>query len=97
MDESFSNMEARKSDESREVIIFHGFDGKRLNTLIDTLKRARLLTPDTILAATTEQSIQWTVKDLIAELSREHAWFKKQAEEKAAGNQDRPEPPEEKA
>ena len=65
-----------QTDRSQRVILFHGFPPEELNALIDALKLSQTFDRrKIIMATTTEQSINWQVRDLIDELVQEHAYF----------------------
>ncbi len=66
----------KRKDE--RTIIFHGFSGEELETLIKILKKNFPDYKDIILATTTKTSLEWKVKDLINELIEEREYFKKQ-------------------
>ena len=68
-----------KDKTNEKVIIFHGFTGEELETLIKILKKDFPKYKDTILATTTETSLNWKVKELINELIEEREYFKKQS------------------
>ncbi len=68
-----------KEKKNEKVIIFHGFTGEELEILIKILKKDFPKYKDTILATTTETSLNWKVKELINELIEEREYFKKQS------------------
>ncbi len=68
-----------KEKMNEKVIIFHGFTGEELEILIKILKKDFPKYKDTILATTTETSLNWKVKELINELIEEREYFKKQS------------------
>ncbi len=72
-----------KEKTNEKVIIFHGFTGEELETLIKILKKNFPKYKETILATTTETSMNWKVKELINELIEESEYFKKQTRKKS--------------
>ena len=63
-----------------KVIIFHGIDNEEVISLMRLIKNTTDSPKDFIFAVTTEQSLEWRVKDLIKELEEEHEYFKKKEE-----------------
>lgn len=59
-----------------KVILMHGFTNEEVTKILDAYKKISQM-PSSIFAATTETSLNWKVKDLIAELEKEHEEFKK--------------------
>ena len=51
------------------AIVFNAFPGQKLNTFIGNFKSTRLAQP--LLATVTPTSINWSFRDLVAELQRE--------------------------
>ncbi len=72
-------MDQNRSDstlpDGERVILFHGFSQEELSALVTLLKGSPRLPEETILATTTETSLEWKVQDLIRELSQEHRFF----------------------
>ena len=54
-----------------KAIIFNGIPSARVSLFIDGLKKCRIRRP--IIAVVTEQSIEWTLNDLLINLSNERA------------------------
>ena len=54
-----------------KAIIFNGIPSNRVSLFIDTLKKCRIKRP--LIAVVTEQSIDWTLNDLLINLSNERA------------------------
>lgn len=58
-----------------KAIIFNGIPSARVSLFIDGLKKCRIRRP--IIAVVTEQSIEWTLNDLLINLSNERIALKK--------------------
>jgi len=67
-----------KNEKNEKVIIFHGFTGEELEIIIKILRKDFPDYKNTILATTTETSLEWKLKELIKELIEEREYFKKQ-------------------
>ncbi len=76
MNKEETNLDEFEKLKEQPVILFHGFSGEQLNALIDTLKHAPAFAPNIIMATTTPTSVQWRIKDLLLELSKERAALK---------------------
>ncbi len=57
------------------VIIFHGFSKEKLSKVMEAVKKASA-GDDVIMAVSTPTSIEWKLKTLIGELTKEHEYFK---------------------
>ena len=57
------------------VIVFHGFSKERLSAVMQAVKSATS-GDDVIMAVSTPSSLEWKLKDLIEELTKEHQYFK---------------------
>jgi len=69
------NGKVNRNEERFCYAIFNGFDN---NAIGNTIKEIRqLLQKDWIFASTTESNLNWKLKDLLAELTQEHNYFKK--------------------
>ncbi|RLE18568.1 MAG: hypothetical protein DRJ14_03300 [Acidobacteria bacterium] len=76
MNERKPDLEEFEKLKKQPVILFHGFTGEQLNTLIDTLKHSPAFATNIIMATTTASSVNWRIKDLLNELSEERAALK---------------------
>ncbi|MBE6022872.1 MAG: DUF3783 domain-containing protein [Cellulosilyticum sp.] len=54
-----------------KTIIFNGIPSARMNLFIDTLKKCRIKRP--IIAVVTEQTIDWTLNELLINLANERS------------------------
>jgi len=80
MNDEYRKMEEIKNSGEEKAIIFHGFSHEELNLLIRTIKKVPDAPKDIIRAVTTPTSLEWKVKDLIEELSKEHRYFREKKE-----------------
>ncbi len=62
--------------EEPKVIIFHGLTNEEAARYMRLIKQNSPDPGELIFAVTTEQSVDWKVKDLIAELKEEHDYFR---------------------
>lgn len=58
---------------NEKALIFNGYDDKELR---NTIKFVRTFIEGGVLAVVTEQSSQWTFKDLMEHLIEEREWYK---------------------
>lgn len=58
---------------NEKALIFNGYNDKELR---NTIKFIRTFIEDGVLAVVTEQSSQWTFKDLMEHLIEEREWYK---------------------
>ena len=67
--------EKKYMDNSTKIVFIHGFSDNETRTLLQAVKTAF---PDTDIAfaMSTETNKEWLVKDLIREVSAEHAYMK---------------------
>ena len=65
-----------ESQTEPKVIIFHGLTNEEAAKFMRLIKENAEDSSKLIFAITTEHSINWKVKDLIAELQKEHEYFK---------------------
>lgn len=77
MDEDYRKLEDMENPGKEKVIIFHGFSKEELPEIMKVIKKAAGESADIIMAVSTPTSLEWKLKDLIAELVREHEYFKK--------------------
>lgn len=66
--------EAEETAIKEKAIIFNGIPSPRVSLFIDSLKKCRIKRP--IIAVVTEQSIDWTLNDLLINLSNERVALK---------------------
>ena len=71
-------LEESEFPQGQRVLLFHGFSREELMLLINLLNSHSQVPRDIIMATTTETSLNWSVADLLAELAKEHEYFKKQ-------------------
>jgi hypothetical protein len=57
------------------VIVFHGFSKEKLSKVMEAVKKVSD-GDDVIMAVSTPTSLEWKLKDLIEELTKEHQYFK---------------------
>ena len=81
-EDTMQPLEESELPQGQRVILFHGFTREELMLLINLLNSYPQVPRDIIMATTTETSLQWKVRDLIKELTKEHEYFKKQQEPK---------------
>ncbi len=77
MDEDYKKLDEMDTESKEKVIVFHGFSKEELPALMKAIKEAAGEEEDIIMAVSTPTSLEWKLKDLIAELVREHEFFKK--------------------
>jgi len=76
--ETLSNIEGKESNTElphEKLLLFNGYNDKRLYDLIDSIRQIKSI--DTILAAVTPISINWTVSYLMKHLIGEREAYKK--------------------
>ena len=66
-----------------KAILFHGFTREEINALIDIVKQSPAFNADVMLAASTPNSINRPLKDLILDWADDHAYFRKKQKEQA--------------
>lgn len=71
----FEKLDDLESEEGQSVIVFHGFSKEKLPAVMQAVKSATS-GDDIIMAVTTPTSLEWKLKDLIQELTKEHEYFK---------------------
>ena len=69
-------MDNSKAKEPK-VVIFHGLTDEEAAFYMRIIKQSSKEPKSFIFAMTTPNSLEWKVKDLIAELKEEHNYFKK--------------------
>ncbi len=80
MNDKYRKMEEMKKSGGEKTIIFHGFSHEELNLLMKTIKEVIDIPGKIIMAVTTPTSLEWKLKDLIEELSKEHRYFREKKE-----------------
>ncbi len=65
-----------------KVVIFHGLTDEEAAKFMRLIKQNTSEPKEFIFAVTTEHSLNWKVKDLIAELEEEHSYFKNKDSER---------------
>lgn len=63
-------------DNPAKIVFIHGFEDEEIRTLMGAVKAAFPGRGDLAFAMSTETNLEWKVKDLIAEVSTEHAYMK---------------------
>ncbi|BAT71559.1 conserved hypothetical protein [Thermosulfidibacter takaii ABI70S6] len=64
-----------------KIVVLHGFNKEELGETIKLLKE-KFPNSELIFAVTTPHNLTWKLQDLIDELKKEHAYFKKAQQEK---------------
>jgi len=77
MDEDYKKLDDIETTGKEKVIIFHGFSKEELPAIMKAIKDTAGKGADIIMAVSTPTSLEWKLNDLIAELTREHEYFKK--------------------
>lgn len=67
-----------------KAILFHGFTREEINALIDLVKQSSAFNADVMLAASTPNSINRSLKDLIMDWADDHAYFRKKRQDQAS-------------
>jgi len=82
-----TNVEQKFAELSRhKAILFHGFTREEINALIDAVKQSPAFDTAVMLAASTPNSINRSLEDLIMDWAEDHAYFrKKHAEQSGEG------------
>ncbi|MBD6955828.1 MAG: DUF3783 domain-containing protein [Thermoplasmata archaeon] len=73
---SFRKLEGNEEKKGKRVILLHNFNDSEVKEFLDMLKGNEKLSRS-IVAVTTEISLEWKVKDLMDELIREDEEIKK--------------------
>ncbi|WP_319478161.1 DUF3783 domain-containing protein [Marispirochaeta aestuarii] len=69
---------------SEKLIMFHGFDQDEVLGLMRLLK-ANIAEPRKVaFCMTTENNLEWKIRDLISDVVEEHAYMLKREDERAA-------------
>ena len=69
---------------SEKLIMFHGFNQEEALGLLKMIK-ANLAEPrEVAFCMTTENNLEWKIRDLIADVTEEHAYMIKMEDERAA-------------
>ncbi len=66
-------------EEGGKIIVFHGFSKEKLNKVINAIKKVSE-GDNIIMAVSTPTSLEWKLKELIEELTKEHEYMKRERE-----------------
>jgi lysophospholipid acyltransferase (LPLAT)-like uncharacterized protein len=79
MDDDYKKLDDSTIVKGEKIIVFHGFSKKQLNKVIEAIKKVSE-GENIIMAVSTPTSLEWKLKELIEELTKEHEYMKRERE-----------------